>query len=512
MNIALLLLAAMLLTNIVIIVSVQNLLVRAEISKGHLMIRSMETILGNVLKSDFIMLNHHIESGMNNLLYKSGADCAIVLDKSLNLIYMNGINCEAHNQIESRAEKAMRTDSKSAVYYGATWGIFKKQNKYAVLSAPLRRDGEVFAGMSIIYQLDHIYSSLRKAQLYVLVYILTNTAIFSIIGLVRIHRFTLKPLYRLLKRAEEYRDYTDEYFLHESESNEFGQLSKALNRMMKRITADREELKSVIASLEKANANLQKAQNDIIRAEKLASIGRLSAGIAHEIGNPIGIVIGYLGLLKHPDIGETEKLEFIERAENEINRINLIIRQLLDFSRRSGDEEDVISVHDLIHDVVRMVEFQPLTAKLDIELDLDARQDELKANPNRLRQVFLNLIINAADAVSVSLHPDDGTLSISTRVTETVIGGTSGAFLELSFTDNGTGISDEDIKNIFDPFFTTKDPGKGTGLGLSVTFQIIESLGGGIEARSEDNQEGTTFILYLPLPETLRKAKNGASL
>ncbi len=501
-----LLLAAMLLTNIVVIVSVQNLLVRSEISKGRLMIRAMETILGNVLKSEFIMLNPHIEAGMNNLLYKSGADCVIVLDVNLNLIYMNGVNCESHNEIESRAVKAMRTDSRDAGYFGATWGIFKKQNKYAVLSAPLRRDGSVFAGMGVIYRLDHIYSSLRKAQMFILLYILTNTVLFSMIGLMRINRLTLKPLYRLLKRAEEYRHYTDEYFLHESDTNEFGQLSTALNRMLKRISADREELKSMIASLEKANTDLHKAQNDIIRAEKLASIGRLSAGIAHEIGNPIGIVIGYLELLKHSDINETERIEFIDRVESEINRINLIIRQLLDFSRRSGDEEDVISVHDLVQDVIQMLEFQPLTAKLDIELNLTADEDEFKANPNRLRQVFLNLIINAADAVSVSQNQDNGRLFISSRIRKATISGKDQQCLELSFTDNGIGISDKDIENIFDPFYTTKDPGKGTGLGLSVTFQIIESLGGGIEARSNGDQEGTSLIIYLPLLQGLENS------
>jgi signal transduction histidine kinase len=231
-------------------------------------------------------------------------------------------------------------------------------------------------------------------------------------------------------------------------------------------------------------------------------VGRLSAGIAHEIGNPIGIVIGYLELLKQADIAEDEKKEYIQRTEEEIERINTIIRQLLEISRPSNAGRMAVAVHDLIQDTANVLQAQPLTSSIELSLDLSAGEHTVWADPNPLRQVFLNLIINAADAVAGQGKDAGGKLNISTRlendthpVTRSIC-----AFLKISFTDDGPGIAEESLGNIFDPFFTTKDPGKGTGLGLSVSFMIVESLGGKMSSFSEEGR-GTTMTISLPLYE-----------
>ena len=274
--------------------------------------------------------------------------------------------------------------------------------------------------------------------------------------------------------------------------------------MLERISEDKHKLLSTVQSLEKANVDLKQAQKEIIRAEKLASVGRLSAGIAHEIGNPIGIVIGYLELLKQADLPEGERQEYIRRTEEEISRINTIIRQLLNLSRPSKEGHGVIHLHEIIHDIANVIQFQPLMANIRIELSLDAENDEVFADSNQIRQVFLNLMLNAADAIAANQCAGKGMVAVRTGI-ETPAENTSGetqSILRIEVSDNGSGISRENLGNVFDPFFTTKETGKGTGLGLSVSFMILESFGGSIAAESREGK-GTTMTIHLPLAKSL---------
>ncbi|MBW2409356.1 MAG: hypothetical protein JRF72_06120, partial [Deltaproteobacteria bacterium] len=361
------------------------------------------------------------------------------------------------------------------------------------------------AGASIVLSLEGIYESLRHSQKLIFIYILLNALILASAGIYRLSKVYFQPLARLANRAEDYRDDDEEFiFTVRKADNELHTLSKALNSMLKRISADKEKLRSTVQSLEQANLELKKAQEEIIRAEKLASVGRLSSGIAHEIGNPIGIVMGYLDLIKQQDISESERNEYIDRTEKEIERINTIIRQLLEISRPSKSDRREVSVHDLIDDISDVLNVQPLMSDIELQRSLIAEKDLVEADPNQLRQVFLNLIINAADAISSMDNENNGQkggqLEISTTIQKNLNSGATanGSMLKIMFSDNGPGIPVENLPNIFDPFFTTKDPGKGTGLGLSVSFMIVESLGGKMTVESMPG-EGTTMIIYLPL-------------
>jgi two-component system NtrC family sensor kinase len=369
-----------------------------------------------------------------------------------------------------------------------------------IISAPLIREGRVVGGSSVALSLTGVYEILGRTQHILLIYILVNTVVFTFIGFYRLTRIAVRPLQRLVKRAEEYQDDNEMFFLSESEDNEFSKLSKALNRMLGHIAEDKEKLQDAVASLEKANFDLKQAQKDIIRAEKLASVGRLSAGIAHEIGNPIGIINGYLELLKGNDISNTDREEFLQRTEAELKRIDTIIRQLLDFSRPSREDVKTVSVHAIIEDSIGTSRFHPLMSDIDLDLRLIAENDGVIADPNQLRQVFLNLMINAADAILSSKDPSKGKISIVSDVQKNIRDDSTddADVLRVDYIDNGIGIAEADLENIFDPFFTTKAYGKGTGLGLSVCFMIVEKMGGKIEASSQEGQ-GTTITVYLPL-------------
>jgi two-component system NtrC family sensor kinase len=430
----------------------------------------------------------------------AGVSCFVVVGPDNQQIFYSGQSCAYPGELIHFGREALETGVKSRHFLGSTWGFWGKQKTDLALSGPIYRNGERYAGASLLLPLEAVYQTVRRTQKILIIYIGINALILSAIGMYQISKIYFRPLARLAKRAEDYNEDDEVMFSVRKEDNELHKLSKALNSMLRRIAADKETLKATVSSVEKANAELKQAQRDIIRAEKLASVGRLSAGIAHEIGNPIGIVNGYLELLKQADVTRAEQIEYITRTENEINRINTIIRQLLDLARPSRSGAEIVSVHEIVRDITDVFKFQPLMSDINWEVMLEAERDTIFADPGQLRQVFLNLILNAGDAIALSDNRHCGKLRIQSRL----ISGRHGngeadaSALQMIFQDNGTGIPEEHLSNVFDPFFTTKDPGKGTGLGLSVSFMIVEGMGGTIQASSNEGQ-GTTMTLLLPL-------------
>jgi len=499
-NIAVLLVLAMILIDFVIIVAVENILIRSEISKGYFLISSIENELTNFDKAGEIFSDLDLKDNLNKMLSKSGFSCAVILDRKEDQIYSGGNSGAIQDEIKTLTIRALQSRERITEFLGTTWGVFWKQNRFLIISAPLSRGEDIVAGAGVVLELEGVYGQLRYTQRLIFIYILVNAVIFSFFGLYRLSKVTVKPLNRLIKRANEYREDDELFFLYEKGDNEFNKLSKSLNNMLKRISEDKDRLQKTVKSLEKANFDLKQAQEDIIRAEKLASVGRLSSGIAHEIGNPVSIIIGYLELLKKNNINDEERRGFIDRAENEINRINNLINQLLDFSRPLSIGPKVVSVHEIINDIAKALKYQPILENIILELNLSASIDTVMADSDQLRQVFLNLIINAADAINSINNKSDGKIIIKSESisSEDANVRVNPAKLNIELIDNGPGISGENINNIFDPFFTTKEPGKGTGLGLSVCFMIIDKLGGNIKATSKQ-RKGTTITITLPL-------------
>ena len=504
-NIAVILLVGMLLIEFVTIITAQRDMIRFEILRGKLLISSFKESLINFSDQKNPTHQFKLKASFDRMMHETGFSCALIMDSKKKQIYFGGGDCDLQDELIKLTYQAVKTGEKTTRFFGTVWGVFWRQSKDAVISSPIKRKGSIIGGISIALPLDGVYETLRRSQKILFIYIFINTAILTFIGLYRLSKVYLEPMYRLVRRADEYREDEGMLFAVRIEDNELNHLSKALNRMLERISGDREKLRSMVISLEKANFDLKQAQQEIIRAEKLASVGRLSSGIAHEIGNPIGIIIGYLELLKQKDITDDEQAEYIIRTENEVNRINTIIRQLLDLSRPSEAGSNAVSVHEIINDISKVIKPQPMMANIKLELKLAAKKDTVFADPNQLRQVFLNLIINALDAISSGKKKLAGKLIIKSAI---VPGSDSDddhmPMLKLIYIDNGPGISDENLGNIFDPFYTTKEPGKGTGLGLSVSFMIIENFGGKIEATSKEG-EGTTITVSLPLMEETNK-------
>jgi len=500
-TIAVLLLLAMLLTDLVVTMRAQQYLVQSESEKGFLLLSNLNSIIKISDDTAEADLSKFSRENFLKLLNQEGFSCALVLSVDGNTVLNTLEACGYTREIDALVRQSMDSDRRQIKLTGETWGVFWKQPHTILIAAPLLKKNRIIAGAGLALSLEGVYLSLRQSQKILFLYMVLNLVILTGIGLFRLSKVYLQPIRRLVNRAEEYREDDEEIlFSVRKGDNELNKLSKSLNRMLKRISADKEKLRATVLSLEKANRNLKQAQSEIIRAEKLAAVGRLSAGIAHEIGNPIGIVMGYLELLKLQNIIESEKNDYLARTENEIQRINTIIRQLLDLARPSPKVSKTISVHGLIEDMAHILRVQPLMSKIQLDLQLSAERDMIQADPDQVRQVFLNLAINAADAIAAGENNQGGRLTIHTEVLSSADCGVlqHKETLKIVFEDNGPGISAEHIENIFDPFFTTKEPGKGTGLGLSVSFMIIEGMGGAIKAASQTGH-GTILSVYLPL-------------
>ncbi|MFZ1985371.1 MAG: ATP-binding protein [Desulfatitalea sp.] len=489
LNVAFLVLLSAIFTDVLVVLIVQGVLVRNRLHQERTL---MET-------AGRLVLDRPPGSALSPTDALAQGEWTAVLMVDARGRHMYAIGDETYTLPRLTAGTAAALASQTIQYdhMGLIWAVFWWHPRAVLVSVPVGRDGLLLGAMASVVPLAPVYDKLRQYNKPVFIYILINTVVLSFVGLYRIFRIYLRPIDRIIHQADDYGRDEDLFFTFRQEDNELNRLSSALNRMLQRITEDRQKLKESVTCLEKANAELKRAQNEIIRAEKMASVGRLAAGIAHEIGNPIGIVLGYLDLLKQPDLQREELDDFTRRAEKEIQRINTVIRQLLDLARPKEEPAQIVAVHAVIQDIVQVMAHQPMMADIRLKTRLEAVDDQLWADADQLRQVFLNLLLNAGDAIRAAGRMGDGHITISTASAQGPPPREEKG-LTIRFEDNGEGIAPDQIETIFDPFYTTKEPGKGTGLGLAVSYMIIQKLGGTIRVESQPGH-GTTLVIHLPL-------------
>jgi len=381
LHLVLLLVMAMFLIDFIVIAAAHRLLQADTLSNGDFIMSTIHAVLSDASTEGGFRLNDAIRENLTKMSRNSDILCIQVWDGKHSHLFSTGTPCVSENALRQTVDQAVNEDRQVVRNVDTTWGVFWRQSRYTILASPFHLNGNHLAAAGIILPLDGIYQRLRRVQNMILIYILVNTGLLTLIGVYGLSRVTVRPLQRLVKMADEYSAHDDMYFLYERDVSEFNRLSTSLNHMLKRISGDKEKLRTTIASLEKANLELQSAQKKIIRAEKFSTIGRLSSGLAHEIGNPIGIVLGYLELLRQHNIPEEEKEGYLDRAESEINRINALIRQLLELSKASKTDFASVSVHKLIDEIAEVIQLQPSMADIDLELNLVAEVEVILADP-----------------------------------------------------------------------------------------------------------------------------------
>jgi signal transduction histidine kinase len=527
--------SAMLLIGMVMLKVSQRDLVQAKVEQGLLLKGSLEQLLTSPLNSS----GNNIDLSKNSELlagFQAGTPGVttpweITVADRRGLVLYPKIGKEAVDQKPlPELQRVMRLGLESVSFSPSPKSFWQQLPEKIILAAPLARDRKVIGALRLEASLADVRLSLGRSQKLLLFYIVLDILILVVFGTYMFSKLVVKPVQQLVQTAEGFQEGDKIPDVSAGEQNELGKLAQALNAMLQRLAENKDELRQHVISLEQTNLELKRAQQEVIFSEKLASVGRLAAGIAHEIGNPIGIVLGYLELLQRKDIDETERLELIDRMSTEIQRINQTIRQLLDFSRPGPGERQVIPVHPLIRETLAVLNHQFRKQEIEVVLELKAESDTVFAKADQLKQVFLNLMVNAADAMeATNERPQGGQLRVHTRsfAGESLVkkdvgskplrrstdpiatdfsylrrihGTTEDRWIEIQFADTGVGITQEDQERVFDPFFTTKEAGKGTGLGLSVSIQIIETLGGRMELNSRSGEETKVSIL-LPVSE-----------
>lgn len=322
-------------------------------------------------------------------------------------------------------------------------------------------------------------------------------AVVLIVGLLLVNGLLLwflgikivgKPLSRLVQKTERIGegDLTADLVL--KGKDELTELASALNQMCEHLSDAREKAK---LETEKRIAAMEQLRH----SERLATVGRLASGVAHELGTPLNVVSGRAKLIANESLSPEETKEFATIIQEQSERMTKIIRQLLDFSRRRAPQRSEVNLPMIFKQVKDMLD--PIARKSAVEIVLSDTPGLPKCNLdfNQIQQVLINLVMNAIQAM-----PNGGAVKMDAQLEQSE-GELKAESLQISISDNGDGISSDHIDHIFEPFFTTKDVGAGTGLGLSIVYGIIQEHGGHIDVKSEEGQ-GTTFIISLPLEAT----------
>jgi signal transduction histidine kinase/methyl-accepting chemotaxis protein len=256
-------------------------------------------------------------------------------------------------------------------------------------------------------------------------------------------------------------------------------------------------------ALHDAYLKLQQTQNELTQSSKMVAMGQLAAGVSHELNQPLTGIRGYLQTMMLDLEKDSPFLADFKKVIEQTERMDVIIRNIRLFARKSVFLLEEIDIHKPIADALALMNEQLKLQNITVDLKLEPGLDTIQADHNQLQQVFINLLTNARDAIMTLGNPDGGTITIkSSRSAD-------GKGIEIFFEDNGCGIPPENIDSIFNPFFTTKSPDGGIGLGLSIVYRIVESHGGSIRVESFPSQ-GTSFIINLPVKKT-EEMKNGAA-
>ncbi|NUO65318.1 MAG: HAMP domain-containing protein [Gemmatimonadaceae bacterium] len=297
------------------------------------------------------------------------------------------------------------------------------------------------------------------------------------------------------------------------------------------------ELAVLAASINRMTNHLLAEQVQRVRAEKLAGIGRLAAGVAHEIGNPLAAINGYSHVLHSRVRGDAEALEALEGLERESARIDRIVRGLLDYARPRRNTPGRIEVNDAVRSALQLLRDQGLFRRVELSLKLDESTPVISGERHEMEQMLVNLCLNATDAMNGAGRLAVVTQRLTRASLEENIGRRAGdpegkvvprqpsprvlhwldttkppaEVLKIVVADSGPGIAEADEERIFDPFFTTKEPGKGTGLGLAIVARVVEDLGGTIWVQRA-REGGAAFHALFPIPAYLPvRAPSGVS-
>jgi two-component system NtrC family sensor kinase len=371
----------------------------------------------------------------------------------------------------------------------------------------------VLGVLDIVYSLDEIDRSMRVSAFTIAAFSLGFIIVASLCVSFFVHRLVYVPLRDLETGARRLASGNLEQTIPVRSEDEFGQLSASFNAMTAALKLSQQELRewghTLEEKVEKRTQELRLAQAEAVRGEKLASVGLLAAGIAHELNNPLTGILTFSHLIRRKMPDGSPDAEDLDVVIRETKRCAAIIRRLLDFAREKTPEKKFADLNQLIEETARIVERPAHLRDIEITMDLDRDLPPVWIDADLIKQVIMNMLVNAQHAIE-----EKGSITVRSRRCPEPRRPEPGAepvpMVEFSIIDTGCGIPTENLQRIFDPFFTSKEVGKGTGLGLSVSHGIVRSHGGAIEVESKVG-EGSTFRVTLPIKPLSKDAQSSRS-
>lgn len=338
--------------------------------------------------------------------------------------------------------------------------------------------------LQLRFSLASLVAQAHRAQRLVLVYVVLYGVVLSLFGIFVLNRNVVEPVRRLRAATAGVAAGDLAPIAMTRGPGEISDLAADFNSMVAALQGSRAETAAHIASLEEANHALRQARDEVVRAEKMASVGHVAAGMAHEVGNPLSAVIGYLNLLRD-ELADPGQRDLVERSLLETARIDRLVRDLLDYASPARSPDEPFDPLAALRDAAMLLANQGVFDEVRFVDRAPQRLGLVRMDHGRFQQVCVNLLLNARDAM-----PGGGEAVFSAE--------RQGDSLLLHIADRGAGIAPEHLGQIFEPFFTTKDPGKGRGLGLAVCQRLISEAGGRIDVQSAPGG-GSCFTLSLPL-------------
>jgi len=432
------------------------------------------------------LLNHNFEivDKIKNIVYRNkvykGKDIgtATIFQDDLR-ISTNVENADGSRAIGTRVSEEVY---KQVVQKGKPWiaRAFVVNDWYITAYEPIRNINNRIIGILYVGMLEQEFVDMRRQTLWTFLIVTFIGVAIALIISYFLGNNVLRPIRHLVFASNRLAKGDLSHRVAIKSGDVIGELGKTFNYMADSIKERDEKLK-------------EQTKNQIMKSEKLAMIGRLAAGVAHEINNPLGGILVYSHLLLEDTAGSDPKRANLEKIIRETTRCKDIVRSLLDFARPGEPKIELSSLNETIEGVLSLVEKQVLFHNITIEKDLARDLPRIAFDKSQLQQVFMNIVLNAAEAMD-----GKGKLTIRTQIS------VDGSYGEAKFTDTGHGIPKENFENLFEPFFTTKKPGEGTGLGLSISYGIVKKHSGKIEVESEVGK-GTTFTIKLPIKKEKSK-------
>jgi two-component system NtrC family sensor kinase len=392
-------------------------------------------------------------------------------------IFQDGLRI-ATNVIAENGERAVGTGMSEVVYdevirRGGTWSkpAFVVNDWYITAYEPIRDPSQRVIGAIYVGLLERPFARAQTTIIARFLLLMIAATAISLVLIFLVTMVVMRPIGRIVTMSQKVIDGDISARVGIRPPGELGLLCQAVDYMADAIVKREDETKEAL-------------RHQVTRAEKLASIGRLAAGVAHEINNPLTGVLTFSHLMREKPNMDAQDREDLDLIIRETTRAADIVRGLLDFARERPVLMERLDLNEVVRRIVRLIANQKKFERIIIEELVEEDLPDVRGDMNQLQQVLLNLSLNACAAM-----PKGGKLTIRTAAADGKV--------MLKVGDTGCGIKPEHLDRIFEPFFTTQDVGKGTGLGLSVTYGIVEQHGGELEVQSREG-EGSTFTIYLP--------------